>query len=107
MTDKKPFEQRVIEQLEVDVDADTRDKLRQARRLAVAAADRPEKHSLLWLPVTGSVAAGVLAFALLRESGPEPLPQMDEQELEAALELELLEELDMLAWMASGEVDAG
>jgi hypothetical protein len=80
------------------------ERLRAARRAAVDAADAqvialPSR----WLPI-GAMAATVLAAVLLR--GPQPdsmLPLDDEAQLAAVQDLDLLENLEFVAWMVESD----
>lgn len=96
-------------------------RLAAARRQAVAEMDQTSARSgFRWayaLPA-GAVAAVTLVVALqfipsahdAQDTAPMTtlLPDLDESQQVAASELELLEELEFLAWMAEvEEVDAG
>lgn len=109
MNDEKPMAERVADALSDEVPADVAARLRAAREQAVAAVDERHRPSpwLTWVPAGGAVAAAVLVTVMLNEQGIEPLPALDAQELEAASDMELLDELPMLAWLAEQDSDAG
>lgn len=108
MKDQDQFAKRVADQLEDDVSPEIQERLRAARMNAVAAVDesRISFARKTWRPLAGAVAAGVLVAALLQQRGIAPMPDLDEQELEAALEMELLDDLLMLAWLDEQSLDA-
>ena len=98
----------VVERLHEDVDPDVAARLRAARQEAVYIVDRKTRRSVPWLaPAGGDVAAAVVAVVMLREPALAPMPALDEAEMAAAAELELLEELEMLAWLDEDMLDAG
>jgi len=80
-----------------------------ARREAVAVADansvRSRSSWLSWRAwaATGALASAVLVVAVVLETPALTLPQGDEVELAAAQEIELLEELEFVAWMVAFE----
>jgi hypothetical protein len=82
------------------------ERLRAARREAVAAADEsPATRGMGWQPwaAIGAMASVAFAAAVLLQSPPSTLPMADETELAAAQEMELLEELEFVAWMVALE----
>ena len=81
------------------VDADLNERLAAARRLAVERVDRPVPVALgNWIPAGAMaftlLAVGVLATQLGRDTPPELT-----DELFAAQHLELLEDIELYAWM--------
>ena len=109
MTDHETQGREIATHLDDSVSPAVRERLRQARMQAVALADSKVSRpaGMQWLPLGGAVAAGVLAVALLRDPALPPLPAMDEQELEAANNIALLDDLALLAWLEEQDVDAG
>lgn len=98
----------VTERLRTDVDPDVAARLRAARQEAVYITDRKTRRPVRWLaPAGGVVAAAVVATVMLREPALAPMPALDEAEMAAAAEIELLEELEMLAWLDEEMLDAG
>ncbi len=98
----------VVERLHEDVDSDVAARLRATRQEAVYIVDRKTRRSVPWLaPAGGVVAAAVVAVVMLREPELAPMPALDEAEMAAAAELELLEDLEMLAWLDEDMLDAG
>jgi hypothetical protein len=63
-------------------------------------------HRLAWAGL-GAAATAVLALVvgLRDESAHAPLPYLEAQEFAAAQELELLEDLEFLAWLETEESD--
>ena len=106
--DEARLARAVTERLHEDVDPDVATRLRAARQEAVYIADRKTRQSVPWLaPAGGVVAAAVVATVMLREPELAPMPALDEAEMAAAAEIELLEELEMLAWLDEDMLDAG
>ncbi|MEM1439498.1 MAG: hypothetical protein AAF545_04885 [Pseudomonadota bacterium] len=98
----------IVDRLSTDVDPDVAARLRAARQEAVYLVDSAHRKRAPWLaPAGGLVAASVVAVVLLRDPGMQPMPALDETEMAAAAELELLEELEMLAWLDEEMLDAG
>lgn len=60
-----------------------------------------------WLLPAGAAATLMLAVALISSNDPELMPLLEEQELAAATEMELLEDIEFLAWMLEEESDIG
>ncbi len=120
----KAAEARLAEALTAERDAiapDVRERLgamrREAVRLAEESADTPAFSLRGWLgalPMTATAAAG-LAFALAvgvwlaaaPDAGLEPLPAISEAEAAVMQDLELLEELEFLAWLEEESAGAG
>ncbi len=111
--------QELLRESETQVSAEQQAQLAAARQAAVATANAPGSpladerkggwlvSPWLWAP-TGAMAATVLTIALLLGSEVEPLPILEPAELTAAQELELLEDLEFVAWMLEqDEVGAG
>ncbi|MEN7344331.1 MAG: hypothetical protein AAAFM81_15375 [Pseudomonadota bacterium] len=109
MTDQEIHGRDIASHLDDDVSPDIQERLRLARMQAVAIADGKSSRqtNMQWLPIGGAVAAGVLAVALIRDPALPPLPALDEQELEAANNIALLDELALLAWLEEQDIDAG
>ncbi|MEL6868851.1 MAG: hypothetical protein AAFO81_03535 [Pseudomonadota bacterium] len=91
---------QLAEHLDANVEPDVMARLRAAREEAVVAAGgRTSGQPWRWVvPMGGAVAAAALVLSLNNPSVMQ-LPALDEQELAAAAELELLESLEMLAWL--------
>ena len=104
------FEQRARETLrrsELELEPERVQQLQQARREAVAAAERSLSDQSVrrlwwWLP-TGAVAAVALVVGLMLNPGPEPVPVLDPLEMSAAQDMDLLTELEFVAWMLEQE----
>ena len=107
----------VLAEVEREIDADTLQRLADARREAVGLADansRVWRTPMIW-GLTGSAAAAVLAFAVFTPAllgpGMNDLPPLDQPEFVVAQDAELLEELEFVAWMMaaenSGEEESG
>lgn len=102
--------------LDDNVDADVAARLRDARKLAVDAAE-DRSAAQRWrvaFPLGGAVAAALVAVVLLRDTNVATIPEPQRQELAAVSELEvlesleLLESLEMLAWLEDEDLaDAG
>ena len=93
----------VLERSELDIDPDRLARLQQARRMAVAAAaaeDAPRTGWLSWALPAGAVATVALVAGLLITPDPQTDPLLlDPAEMSAAAEMELLDELEFVAWM--------
>lgn len=94
------------------------ERLAHMRRAAVTELDRSESRFRSWgthrfwvTGLAGAAAALALTLALLlpraEEPGPEALLLADADELAAMSNLELLEELEFLAWLEQEQLDAG
>lgn len=95
---------------ELDVPLQIAQRLQDARRLAVAAADSADTAKVktvqaLWprFVGVGAAAAAALVVAIALQAPVETLPRMDDAELAAAQEAELLEDLEFVAWMVALE----
>ena len=86
------------------VPVDIADRLAAARRAAVAEADSASRIN--WFPLGGALAAALLIVALFVPRADDRLPLLNEQELAAAQDVELLEELEFVAWLVAMEEDA-
>lgn len=89
---------------------DVANRLRAMRQDAVATVDRPRRTSHLWVPagLATSAAAVLVTIALLPEPNPgangiddiQPLPiNLAVDELAVINEMDVLEDLEFLAWM--------
>lgn len=78
----------------------TQARLRSARGQALQAASEPVRSWMFW-PAWGSggLSAAVFAWVVFVAAPVEVLPVMDDIEMAAAQEAELLEELEFVAWM--------
>lgn len=116
LTDQETrFATKVAQALDQPLDENTLARLQAAREAAVEAAVASSSTTLRpWLAggsVGGALAAGVALVFLLQTPSIDPLPVLSDSELAAAVELELLESLDMLVWLdeemlATEETDA-
>ena len=97
-----------LDRLEADVPSEVQLQLQAARRTAIAQAERQATQKETrsrkpWLSYTllGSGAfASALVVSLVFLGQPEPaLPLLEDAEMAAAMEVEMLEELEFLAWM--------
>ncbi len=96
-----------LRESEREVTPDISQRLAEARRNAVAVADvQSGKRSFTavnrWLGL-GAVAAGVLAVAVMLRAPIESMPDADDLDLVVAQEVELLEDLEFVAWMVAME----
>jgi hypothetical protein len=97
-----------LEGLEQDtLPADVVERLAAARRMAVARVDRPVPVPLnSWIPA-GAMAATLLAVGLLVvEFAGQDLPLLVE-EVQAVQHLELLEDIELFAWMVEQDASRG
>lgn len=88
---------------EVDVSPEVAARLQAARRQAVEIADQPTPAVSPWprvAGVSGALAAALLVAVVVR-TPTDTLPRMPAEELAAAQEAELLEELEFVAWMVA------
>ena len=117
MTDRKSetqFVEELTEQLNAEVEElpqTTRLRLQAMRTQAVAGIPLRQWWQLS-LPTTGLIAsAAVLALAVFLNFSTTDavpmLPVVDEVELAVVQDLELLEQLEFLAWLEEGEPHAG
>ena len=86
-------------------------RLAQARQRAVRelGAGRPRwVPDARWALPAGAAAAALVAFALVRDPGTDlAMPALDDDEMAAVMDLELLDDIEFLAWMLEQEADAG
>jgi len=94
------------------VDPEVAHRLAAARHRAVALLDEPSQPALPRLLPWGSALAGAAALALAiglwpgsGDEGLAPLPLVDADEMAAAQDLELLEELEFIAWLDEQQAD--
>ena len=84
------------------VNAEISSRLHQARSAALAAMDDVPWYRKVWVMPTGmgaGVAAAALLVALVLYAPSDTLPAMPEDEMLAAQEVELLEDLEFAAWL--------
>ncbi|MBV1905368.1 MAG: hypothetical protein KUG75_04770 [Pseudomonadales bacterium] len=114
-TDEERFLNRARKALESeDLGEDISQRLYSARRKALDQLDIPEKRAVYekpWFTVfpVGAIAALVLVFNLfwLDPEFPEMPNYESELHAAAATELELLEDLEFVAWMLAEDLNAG
>lgn len=99
---KQAFDQSVD-----GLDAATLSRLNRGRQAALAAARKPARQWLRWMPATG-VAAAVL-LALLVQQGPGDVgviaaPASDLEILLSEESIEMLEELEFYSWLDTQEL---
>lgn len=90
-------------------------RLAAARRAAVARmAEQDEPRRVPWLgmpgllPAGGLLAAGVAAAILWPVAqSPLQLPALDDNEMAAATEMEMLDEIELIAWLLEQDADVG
>ena len=89
------------------VPPDVADRLAAARRAAVARVDRPVPAPLgTWIPA-GAMATTLIAVGLLVvEFSGRNLPLLVE-EVQAVQHLDLLEDIELFAWMVEQDVSRG
>lgn len=81
-------------------------RLRSARAQALQVMPETRRSWLLWPTLgLGSACAAMLVWAVLFTIPVDRLPVLDDEEMAAALNVELLEELEFVAWMLT-EKDA-
>ncbi len=118
--DKEQLSEQV--QAEEELAKRARDSVRDARlpddvkrRLRLARAEAVEQvgnthagtffGSGRWLLPAGAAASLALAVVLVGNNHTEVMPVLDEQELAAATEMDLLDDIEFLAWMLEEEGD--
>ncbi len=107
MTDNA-FDKKAKELLDESVDGldgPTLSKLHRARSNAVARAGQTTPSSWLGWTTAGAVAASLAVAAIYIDRQPPPLPSIYEDELQqaAAEDMELLDDLDFIAWLVLEE----
>lgn len=104
------FADKVALQLDQPVPPEVAARLRAARQEAVYLADTKSTRRTwpLLVPAAGVAAAVFAVVITMDRQALAPLPALgDELELAAVTEMELLEELEMLAWLDDEVLDAG
>ena len=122
MNEKHPADQASIDAMESNLrrqeetlPPDVTDRLAAARRAAVARmAEQDESRSVPWLsmprllPAGGLLAAGVVAAILWPVPQPSlQLPALDDNEMAAATDMEMLDEIELIAWLLEQDADVG
>ncbi len=89
------------------IDADVAARLSDARRQAVSVADTGTPAPVWWRHAAGIGAAAAIAFAtvIVYRAPTDVIPRLDEPEMAAAQDLELLEDLEFAAWLVLREQD--
>ena len=93
---------------ERDIDPDTAAKLQAARARAIDAAPAAPSNRG-WIPGILGAGAAAAAFVITvlvyspGETTPDILPLLDETEMAAAQDAELLENLEFVAWMMEND----
>lgn len=83
-------------------------RLRHARRAAVESLDaRPRWGGARLLAPAGGLAAGALVALVFLRGGPVVLPEADERELAAMAEMELLDDMEFVAWLIENDAAGG
>ncbi len=94
---------------DVQLPDDVQRKLRLARAEAVGqldeAGDKPVFGGARWLLPTAAAATVMVGVMLTWNSPPETMPMLDEQELAAAMDMEMLDDIEFLAWMLEENSD--
>ncbi len=93
------------------VDADTASRLANIRRQALAQQQHETSFDGRWWPALGLGSAAVVALALVLNVGPKQAVEdapwaSDAETLVLIQELEVLEELEFLAWLDEAESGA-
>ncbi|MCZ6711923.1 MAG: DUF3619 family protein [Gammaproteobacteria bacterium] len=104
--------QHALESSTNDIDPEIVERLASMRRSAVAQIDQRQTSRLRgWVPVyAAAFATVVVAFGVFLFRGDglvEMMPAADEPEIAAAQNVELLTELEFLAWLEETATDAG
>ena len=98
-----------LQQTENELSPEIVQRLQAARREAVRLADeRDQRSSGVWLnwqrlSVAAGLASIAFAVAIVLQSQNGALPMAEEHELAVAEDMELLEELEFVAWMVALE----
>ena len=99
-----------LRESEVDVPTEVSQRLQASRRLAVAQAESATAEGrIVWPRFVGFAATAfatfllVVAVTLTMPAPYDTLPRLDDGELAAATEAELLQELEFVAWMVAME----
>jgi len=112
--DKDTFSERareILDEQTENLDASTLSRLHQARSKALAGA-RQKSPWILWAPA-GAVAAGILSVGIylnqypgqLSTGGEPPLPAIYQDPMEqiAAENMDLMDDLEFIAWLVLEE----
>ena len=84
------------------LDAATVSRLNRGRQAALAAARRPVRQWLRWIPATGVAAAVVLALVIQQGPGDVDViaaPAADLEMLLSEESIEMLEDLEFYSWL--------
>jgi len=103
--------QDALRESETDLPESVQQRLAAARREAVNTADSPQRSYWPAFLGTGALAsAAVVLVLLMPRSATNTWPLLEDTEMAAAQDVELLEELEFVAWMLaeeSADVTAG
>jgi len=100
-----------LHQRETDLPNEVSARLRAARQAAVAEVDASAQKRVGWLqpgwmlPASG-VAVAILALVLFLPSANGKLPVLEESEMLAATEMEMLNDIELLAWIIEEDGNA-
>jgi len=114
MKNEQDFTKEIQDQLhqrETELPASVSKRLAEARRAAVAEAEVREhkKSGLLrpaWMISAGGFAMAALTLALYIPAGTGSLPVLEESEMLAATEMEMLNDIELLAWIIEQDTNA-
>jgi len=89
------------------VSDDVRTRLAAARRRAVASLDAPVARApARWVPVSALATTLLAVFLSVAVQRPTP-PLVDEQQFATVEDMDLLMDLEFVAWLDTDNVDAG
>ena len=89
------------------VSDDVRTRLAAARRRAVASLDAPVVRApARWVPVSALATTLLAVFLSVAVQHPTP-PLVDEQQFATVEDMDLLMDLEFVAWLDTDNVDAG
>tara|TARA_R110000822_G_scaffold159476_8_gene299202 strand:- start:11484 stop:11804 length:321 start_codon:yes stop_codon:yes gene_type:complete len=101
MSDFEKTMQDVLRSSERELDADTTQRLAQARMQALDGASQ-RRMPRFFVPVTGMALASVLALVLVLSPSLQN-PQMNQDDVLLSEGLDLYEDMDFYYWLASEE----
>ena len=110
--DKETFEEQAARRLDEHADAidgPTLSKLHQARNHALARRGRRRAWQAATWTGAGGLAAGVLVAVMIAPQSPPPLPDIyaDPVQQAAAMDMELMDDLEFMAWLVLEDELAG
>lgn len=91
---------RTLDEVETDLSTDVRERLSAARREAISQLNQPARRlNPGWALSGAGLATAALVAVLFLPTQPGALPEFNQAETVAAMDMELLDDLELLIWI--------